>query len=852
MPGRLKNRSDVLCMPPFLVDIALPVPIHHPFTYLVPTDLQPHAKVGARVLVPFGRTTLTGIIVGVPSTTSIPRLKALRDVIDTTPSVSEEMLRLTRWIADYYFAPWGEVLKAALPQGFLSPGKRMVRLIVDDVSPLLEETKRSAPKQHAILQALRKEQRLAVSQLATTARNIHAILLDMAARGWIEITEDVGKRGARPKTEKIAFLIDGGRTPQAPEETSLTPKQSAIMESLKKSGGVPVRQLLKETNASASTLMTLVKKGLVSLTAREVVRTVTYESLEPPPAIVLNNDQQRALSEITAAIEQKRYKTFLLHGVTGSGKTQVYIEAIRAVLAARKTAIVLVPEISLTPQTMRRFKAHFGNEVAVMHSQMSAGERYDAWRLAHTGRVNIVIGPRSAIFAPLANLGLIVVDEEHESSYKQFDAIPRYHARDLAIVRANHNNAVVVLGSATPSAESYYNALSGKYQLLSLPQRVDDAKLPRIAIVDMIEERKRRYEEMKKEVQEKKTEFPKRLPESSVSRQLYEEIAERIQRKEGVILLQNRRGFSHVVECFECGYVEKCDNCEVTLTYHLTKKHLRCHYCGFVKKPPTLCPTCGGFEIRFHAFGTQQVQQELQKLFPHGTILRMDLDTTARRGAHDRILSQFGRGEADILLGTQMVAKGLDFPRVTLVGVISADTQMLLPDFRAAERTFQLLTQVAGRSGRARLAGEVIIQTMQPQHYSLKHVVSHDFRGFYREELAYRKELDYPPFSRIVLIEFSGERENEVQHHARKFAEYLTQQHLESHSLLLGPADAAIPRVRGKFRKHIILKNLKSKDPAGSQLHVALLNAKQLYTSSALAKNKKVQMTIDVDPVGMM
>jgi len=839
-------------MTPLLADIALPVPIDHPFTYLVPAHLQPHAKSGARVLVPFGRKTLTGIIVGFPSKTSVPGLKALRDVLDAVPSVSEEMLRLTRWIADYYFAPWGEVLKAALPQGFLSPGKRVVRLLVDDVSPLLEETKRTAPKQHAILQALRKQRRLTVSQLSRTARSIHSILLEMASRGWIEVTEDVTTRGAKPKTEHVASLTDIGRAPHAAEGTTLTPKQSALVAFLMKSGDVPVRQLLKETNASASTLTTLVKKGLVSITTREVIRTVHAEPLEPPPAIILNDDQRRALREITAAIAQKQYKTFLLHGVTGSGKTQVYIEAIRTVLAERKTAIVLVPEISLTPQTVRRFKAHFGNEVAVMHSQMSAGERYDAWRLAHTGRVNIVIGPRSALFAPLANLGLIVVDEEHESSYKQFDATPRYHARDLAIVRAHQNNAVVVLGSATPSVESYYNALSGKYQLLSLPRRVDEAKLPRIEIVDMIEERKRRYEELKKTVQETKTAFPKRLPESSISKLLSEEIAERIKRKEGVILLQNRRGFSHVVECFECGYVEKCDQCEVTLTYHLTKKHLRCHYCGFVKKPPTLCPTCGGFEIRFHAFGTQQVQQELQALFPDSTILRMDLDTTSRRGAHDRILAQFGRGEADILLGTQMVAKGLDFPRVTLVGVISADTQMLLPDFRAAERTFQLLTQVAGRSGRARLAGEVIIQTLQPQHYSLKHVVSHDFQGFYREELAYRKELDYPPFSRIVLIEFSGERENEVQHHARKFAEYLTQQHLESHSLLLGPADAAISRVRGKFRKHIILKNLKSKDPAGSQLHAALVNAKHLYATSALAKNKNVQMTIDVDPVGMM
>ncbi|MBM4162350.1 MAG: primosomal protein N', partial [Ignavibacteria bacterium] len=346
-------------------------------------------------------------------------------------------------------------------------------------------------------------------------------------------------------------------------------------------------------------------------------------------------------------------------------------------------------------------------------------------------------------------------------------------------------------------------------------------------------------------------EFPKHLPIVSIAKLLKEKIGERLQRNEGTILLQNRRGFSHVVECFECGYVERCDNCEVTLTYHSTKKHLRCHYCGFVKHPPTVCPKCGGVEIRFHAFGTQQVQQELQQLIPDATILRMDLDTTTRKGAHDRLLMQFGTGKADILLGTQMVAKGLDFPRVTLVGVISADTQMLLPDFRSAERTFQLLTQVAGRAGRSNLAGEVIIQTLQPEHYSLKHVVSHDFPGFYREELEFRRELDYPPFSRIVLIEFRGEKETEVHHHAKKFAELLVPG-AGKHYSVLGPADAAIPKIKNRFRKHILIKNFKATDPAGTHLRSALTRARQHYDGCALGKSRSVQMTIDVDPQGMM
>ena len=418
-------------------------------------------------------------------------------------------------------------------------------------------------------------------------------------------------------------------------------------------------------------------------------------------------------------------------------------------------------------------------------------------------------------------------------------------------MRASLNKAVVVLGSATPSAESYYNAINGKYELLTLPEHADNAKLPKIEIVDMAQERRRTSEDRKKEIKEKGFAAVKPFALSSVSVELRHQIEERLQKQEGTILLQNRRGFSHVVECFECGFVERCDNCDVTLTFHATKKHLRCHYCGFVKQPPTLCPVCGGKEIRHHAFGTQQVHEELLQLFPAARILRMDLDTTSRKGAHDRLLTQFGAGQADILLGTQMVAKGLDFPRVTLVGVISADTQMLLPDFRSAERTFQLLTQVAGRAGRSKLTGEVIIQTLQPDHYSLKHAMTHDFAGFYREELEYRRELEYPPFSRIVLVEFKGEQENEVGNHAKRFSEYLLPKAGKYFSVL-GPADAAIPKIKSQFRKHLVIKSRKSTDPAGAYVRAALVHAREQYQASPLGKNRQVQVTIDVDPQGMM
>jgi primosomal protein N' (replication factor Y) (superfamily II helicase) len=721
--------------------------------------------------------------------------------------------------------------------------------------------KKSAPRQNAILQALKSGETFSFSQLQTKARSksIHAIVNEMQQRGLISVEEEIEKQKAKPKIEQVvSFTVNGIKViSDKLSKGSFSSKQLLFIETLQKeltseTSTIGLNYFLKKNKASLSSLKTLVKNGILQISKREVFRRSEYEPDGPPPEIILNANQQHALNEIINATTAGKFHAFLLHGITGSGKTQIYIDAIRRVMALGKTAIVLVPEISLTPQTVRRFKAHFNNDVAVMHSQMSIGERYDTWRMAHQGKVKIVIGPRSAIFAPLENIGLIVVDEEHDGSYKQFDASPRYNARDVALVRALHINAVVVLGSATPSVESFANAIHEKYTLLELPYRVDNAQLPSIDIVDMAKERRAIYDDLKVEIKKSGKEFPKRLPYSSLSRLLQSQISNRLEKKEGIILLQNRRGFSHVMECFDCGFVEKCDNCEVSLTFHTTKKHLRCHYCGFVKKPPTICPKCGSIELRMHAFGTQQVQEELQALFPKAVILRMDRDTTSRKGAHDKILQQFGSGEADILLGTQMVAKGLDFPRVTLVGVISADTQMLLPDFRASESTFQLLTQVSGRAGRSNLAGEVVIQTLQPDHYSLKHVVTHNFRGFYQEELEYRRELDYPPFSRIVLLEFSGERENEVQHHAKKFTEYLAMHNQQKRFIILGPADAAIPKIKNVFRKHIIIKDLKDNDPSGAYLRSALLKAKAQFDASLLTANKKIKMIIDVDPQGMM
>jgi primosomal protein N' (replication factor Y) len=847
------------------VDIALPVPIDHTFTYSVPADLQSQAMLGCRVVVPFGKKKITGVIVARSTDTNIAAIKPIDDVLDGVPTFSEEMLKLTRWISDYYLAPWGEVLRAAMPQGSNVESQLSASLRIDDVEKVISSLKQTATQQRAVLLALQKEQAMSIAALQkkTQIRSLYAVLHQLEARGWISTQEELKKPKASPKTVTVIRIsgpgwkyLSGKEQAARKNGTALTPKQISLLRDISTSWNngeefQSVAEVAQRSGVSLSSLKTLVKKGVLESVEREVFRTSEYDAIEPPPVLTLNPYQQQALNAIDQAVQKGAYATFLLLGITGSGKTQVYIEAIRRVLALGKTAIVLVPEIALTPQTVRRFKGHFADEVAVMHSQLSVGERYDAWRMAHQGKVKIVIGPRSAIFAPLKNVGLIVVDEEHDSSYKQFDASPRYHGRDIAIVRASQNNAVVVLGSATPSAESYFNAISGKYRLIELPERVDNARLPSIEIVDMAKERKRLYGELKIKVKQSGKQFPKHLPATSVSGLLADEIKKRMENNEGVILLQNRRGFAHVVECFECGHVERCDNCDVSLTYHLVRKDLRCHYCGFVKTAPSVCPQCGGSELGHFSFGTQQVQEELQAMFPQSTILRMDKDTTKRKGAHDRILQQFGNRKANILLGTQMVAKGLDFPHVTLVGVISADTQMLLPDFRASEQTFQLLTQVAGRAGRSNLAGEVIIQTLQPDHYSLKHVLLHDFKNFYKEELEYRRELDYPPFSRIVLIEFAGGRESEVGHRAKKFSEFLLR-YADDHFRVLGPADAAIPKMKGQFRKHVVVKDLKDKDPSGLHIRTALHKAKEEYATSGLARDKNVRMTIDVDPQGMM
>ncbi|HUI64642.1 MAG TPA: primosomal protein N' [Bacteroidota bacterium] len=838
-------------------DVALPVTIDRAFTYLVPPELEEAVAPGVRAIVPFGRKYLTGLIVDLPLESSVKGLKPLRDVIDSAPVVSEELLWLCRWIASYYFASLGEVLKTALPQGFSSSSKRLARLTPAATPQVLRELERHAPKRALVANLLAQSGALSASALArrSRARNIHAVLNALAQAGLVETGEFLRRTSAEAKTIGVIPVqtIHTDAIAQALHTLPARRKRArALLETLLQCAleGIserPVADILRRSNAPASMLKQFAASGYVQLERRTMSRLQEYGTDEQTLGIVLNDAQQHVLAALQGALSAGSGGTFLLHGVTGSGKTQVYIEAIRSCLALGRSAIVLVPEISLTPQMVRRFKSHFGADVVVVHSRMPSGERQDAWRLVHKGGARIVIGPRSAIFAPLEKVGLIVVDEEHEASYKQYDSSPRYHARDVAVVRGDHAHAVVVLGSATPSAESYANALSGKYALLEMRARIDDVPMPSIRIVDMVQERKIAYAARRESLPPEARGALKGFAQGALSRELQEKIRVRLERKEGIILLQNRRGFAPFVSCAECGFVEMCDNCNVTMTFHLAKKHLRCHYCGAVRSPHLLCPACGGVDITLRGIGTQKVEQELASVFPEAKVQRMDLDTTTARGSHDRILKAFGEGKTDILLGTQMVAKGLDFARVTLVGVISADTQMLLPDFRSSERTFQLLTQVAGRAGRSVLSGEVVIQTHQAGHYTLAHVVDHDFRAFYAEELKTREELSYPPFSRLALVECTGENEQRVQREAERFGTALNR--LQSGVMLLGPAPAVIAKIKNRYRWHIILKSRKEEDPGGGLLRRAIQSA---LGATEKDRARDVRTVIDVDPVGLM
>ncbi len=749
------------------VQVSLPLPLPLPFTYAVPEELRARAVRGSRALVPFGSRRLTGIIVAhVDEPENVDQIKSVLDIPDDVPSFTDDLLDLLRWISDYYVCSVGEVVRAMLPPG-------------------------ASGKEGGVRAKIEKHIRFAPSFRHTRA------------------------------ADELREALTGSR-------------QIAVVESLagfRAEGDPEPRQadLLERAGASHSTVQSLLKRGIVEAVEKEVLRTPYEEGPPTPPmAVELHAGQAAALRCICDAVETDEFHAFLLHGVTGSGKTQVYIEALKRVLDRGKTGIILVPEIALTPQTVSRFRAHFGDRIAVFHSRMSQGERFDAWRALRDGRFDVVIGPRSAVLVPLTNIGLIVVDEEHESSYKQQDPAPRYHARDVAVMRAHMNGAVCVLGSATPSLESYLNAQLGKYTLLSMPERVplpegEAVTLPKVRITDLRVERNQQ-----------------RL-HGVFSSTLIEAIGARLDREEQVILLQNRRGYAPLLQCEDCGWMPECPDCSVSMTAHKSRRHLRCHYCGRTARVPSTCPGCGHEEsLDMLGSGTQRVEEELQEHLPAVRIIRMDLDTTTGKNAHELLLGRFGDRKADILLGTQMVAKGLDFGNVTLVGVINADVGAMLPDFRSEERTFQLLSQVSGRAGRASLPGEVIIQTRNPDRPIIRYARDHDYGTFASVALAERRELGYPPFGRMAAAEFKGPHEGKVADLARDWTSVLREN--VSDSEVLGPEPAFISRVKKLYRYHTIIK---------ARRHDVLQDV--LRSTQAAFRNvpSGFRVNIDVDPVGL-
>jgi primosomal protein N' (replication factor Y) len=620
-------------------------------------------------------------------------------------------------------------------------------------------------------------------------------------------------------------------------------KQSNLLKFLinNKISEIPQSELLKKTDTSSAAVTSLAKKEIISIAERESFRKAEDEFSPEEKIIELNPDQEEVLGKLTSAVKENKFKTFLLFGVTGSGKTQVYIETIKQVITQSKTAIVLVPEISLTPQLIHRFKSHFGEVVGVIHSRLSEGQRFDVFRGILKNEIKIVIGARSALFAPLKDIGIIIVDEEHDHSYKQSEKNPMYNARDSAVIRARLNNAVALLGSATPSLESFYNARKGKYNLLELPHRALKTKQPEVEIVDMLEEMKSSSKFVKYETPEKRF----------LSSKLISYINLALEKKQGIMLLQNRRGYSAYLECQNCGYVKMCPNCDITLIYHKIKNHLTCHFCGYTEHLPEHCEKCGSNNLLLKGTGTEKIEEELLKLFPKAKVRRMDADTVRRKDAHRKILKSFHEGEFDILVGTQMISKGLDFPNVFLVGVVSADIGLLNPDFRSSERTLQLLMQVAGRPGRKSDKGNVVIQTMHPESHIFPMVKNHDYVSFYEKEIAIRKNFNYPPFSRMTLIEVNGKDSSFTATLAAKIYLFLTKHRNSDLIEVMKPAPALIFKLKNRYRWHVIIKTIKteSKNSIKSEIKTESLQKELHKFLKPLELKHGTKIIVDVDPL---
>jgi primosomal protein N' (replication factor Y) (superfamily II helicase) len=828
---------------------------------LVPKELKDSIQVGMRIIAPFRKRNMNGVVVSLSDKSVYDKVKTIVKLIDLAPSINDELLQFCKWISGYYICPLGEVIFAAIPKGSLIESK-----IVYRINPAASfDIDTLPPSQLQIVNSLLKKP-LTIKQIANKLdkKNIYSPINDLIDFGILEEVQLSEKPGIKPRYESTVhfelldelielstFQLDLVLNEyKIKAESQRNILKYLISNQVKK---IKLSDLTKEISVKLDAVKALQKKDLINITQVEVIRELPTEFTDDAEIKDLNTDQKNVLNVLKTAIDSGDYKSFLLHGVTGSGKTQVYIETIKYVLAKDKTAIVLVPEISLTPQLINRFKNYFGDVIGIIHSKLSEGQRFDVYRRILSGNIKIIIGARSALFAPLKNLGIIVVDEEHDSSYKQTEKKPYYHGRDASLVRAKLNSAIVILGSATPSLESYYNVKINKNELLELPHRALKNKPPQIEIVNMLAELKA--------ASAGKKEFN---PDNKfLSSKLIYNISQTLKNNKSIILLQNRRGYSPFLECQECGYVKLCRNCDITLTFHKVKQSLICHYCGEIEEIPVKCDRCNSSDIKFKGAGTEKVEEDLEKIFKNVKLQRMDSDTVKRADAHRKILKSFYDGEFKILIGTQMISKGLDFPNVHLVGVISADLGLFNPDFRSTEKTFQLLMQVAGRSGRNVDYGKVFIQTMHPQHYIFELIKNHDYRSFYNKEIESRKNFEYPPFSRMTLIEISGSNVKETYTLASKIYMFLNKFNKSQTIQIFKPAPSIIYKIKNKFRYNIIIKSVKyfidefmEGKPSGVK-EVNLKNTEILLHNLvdyliSLKPKKDLTIHIDVDPISFI
>ncbi|WP_442603898.1 primosomal protein N' [Paenibacillus sp. KN14-4R] len=846
------------------------------FDYIVPDELLTVLEVGARVEVPFGPRVLQGYVVELrmDAEYKLNKLKAIRRILDVEPPLTEELVQLGYWMSNKYLCREAAALSVMLPGALKAKSERyiVVNEQVDRVENRPMVGSFATHQQQSITRAnyamggllpfydrdeiidhLRKKGKETLDSLLQRFPQSAATIKEMLADGVLEEVQSVKDR-LSVKTRLTVFPIhDADALEKAAFQLSAqaVKQKEVLLYLVDNMEPITVAELNTRITGSSGAVKALASKGFVELKEMEVLRDPYADrDFKRTNPLQLRDEQQVAYEAIITSLDEKRYQTFLLHGVTGSGKTEVYLQTIQRCLDLGREAIVLVPEISLTPQMVERFKGRFGDLVAVLHSRLSHGERYDEWRKITRGSVKVAIGARSAVFAPFKNVGLIIIDEEHESSYKQ-EETPKYHARDVAIKRGQLSQSVIVLGSATPSLESIHETMyradgTGRYQLLTMNKRASGGSLPKVHIVDMREELKQGNRSM-------------------FSSGLYQALLDRLEKREQSILFLNRRGYATFVMCRGCGYVGQCPHCDISLTFHQTSHMMRCHYCGYAEREPKVCPSCNSEHIRHFGTGTQRVEEELVKLFPGIRVIRMDVDTTTEKGSHEKLLTRFRNQQADVLLGTQMVAKGLDFPNVTLVGVIAADTVLGLPDFRSAERTFQLLTQVAGRAGRHILPGEVYVQTYMPEHYAVTASAEHDYGAFARTELSVRGERGYPPYSKMMLITFSHEEVQALIRGAEAFvaelrkvarlaemrgasddgAIYGSPQGMREVLSVLGPVASPLARIKDRYRFQCMVKYWEGSIASE-------LVAQVVQTFEEPFAKAKLLVSVDVDPQFLM